>query len=136
MAEGSPWSSKQAIAGLSKEPIGAELAERVATKLVKDRGRKGLWHTHRDYCGHGLIFLDGRICLVEYDDGYAHEGSVLKSWQTEADFVDWLKDQSDYSLSSTDPKEKDLFTTSPFKQNNQRITRRRLERYVAGERNP
>lgn len=136
MTDDTPWSSAETIAHLSREPVGAELAEQVASKLIKDRGRRGVWYTHRDYCGHGLIFLHERICLVEYSDGFPQEGSVLKSWQSESDFAQWLGAQSDYSLSSADPEQKELFTTDPWRLNNQRITTRRLERYVAGERNP
>ena len=136
MIEGTPWSSNKTIAGLSKEPIGLELAERVASKLVTDRGRRGIWYTHRDYCGHGLVFLEEKICLVEYSDGFPKEGSILNSWGTKSGFVNWLKDQSDHSLSGADEKEKEIYTNNPFTLNNQRITRKRLKRYLAGEPNP
>lgn len=131
-----PWSDKKEIAALSREPIGKELAEKVSSKLVSDGGKRGIWYHHRDYCGHGLIFLNGMICLVEYSDGFIREGTTLKSWETESSFIDWLKNQNDYSLSGADLSEPEIFTSNPFTRNNQRITTHRLNRYLTGERNP
>lgn len=136
MPASAPWSSEKTISNLSREPIGLELAEAVASKLISERGRGGIWYTHRDYCGHALVYLYEKICVVEYDDGMPFEGTILKRWKSESEFVGWLRNQSDYSLSGADEREADLYTDNRYRQNNQRITARRLRRFLAGESNP
>lgn len=112
--------------------VGTELASSVAKRLLQGKGRHGVWYSHRDYCGHGLVSIDGNISLVEVHDGYALEGPVLLSWNSESDFTSWLARQSDYSLAGADPDEKELYTKESFALNNQRLTTERLIEYVKG----
>lgn len=117
---------------LSREPIGLPLAERVTARLVKDAGRKGVWNSHRDYCGHGLIYLAPEFRLVEVHDGQAAEGRVLSVWTSDSGFSAWLAGQSDFTLSGADAREPLLHTAVPARLNNQRLTRNRLQAYADG----
>lgn len=132
MKERRKWSEKATIEKLNRSKIGIELASKVAKKLLKDKGRKGIWYTHRDYCGHGLISIDDNISLVEVHDGDPLDGKALLSWKSESDFISWLARQSDFSLSGADPDEKELFSEDSFGLNNQRLTAERLTEYVKG----
>lgn len=124
------WSEAGTIKNLDRSVIGRELAAAVAEQLLKHNGKTGIWFSHRDYCGHGLIFQDRQFRLVVVHDGYATEEPVLKEWKDAVAFVDWLSKQSDFSLSGADPQQKELFTTDCFSLNNQRLTRKRLKDYV------
>lgn len=124
------WSTPDKILLLSKEPIGIRIAEQVARRLIRDDGRHGIWYTHRDYCGHGLICINGSISMVEVYDGFADEGTVLRSWDSQSDFADWLSKQSDYSLSGADNNDVVLYTTDSFFRNNQRLTLKRMLEYI------
>ena len=67
-------------------------------------------------------------------EGYrdTHTGSVkIMEWESKTDFITWLADQSDYSLSGADQNE--LFEEDAFLLNNQRITRRRCIDFVKKE---
>ena len=116
---------------LDHTPIGEEIATAVADKIIQDKGRDGIWYCHRDYCGHGLVYMDDCICLVEVYDGYAHEGSVLKKWDIKTEFIDWLAVQSDYSLSGSEQSERELHTINKWRLNNQRLTRARFLDYLS-----
>ncbi|GAB4207584.1 MAG: hypothetical protein OHK0022_36010 [Roseiflexaceae bacterium] len=108
-------------------PYGKDLAERVATHLVKHRSI--CVNTHRDYCGVAFSYQHG---MFIYD--YVYDGLFeisenpnpdypppIRTFGSRAEFVAWLAKQSDESLSGRD-------TGDPFLINNQRITRARLER--------
>ncbi len=123
------WASDQALASLSKEPIGAELATRVVEQLMGDADKRGLWFSHRDYCGHGLKHSSGQFHLIEVYDGYAHH--ELQSWGDEEAFRVWLGSQSDWSLSGADDSQPELLANSTFDLNNQRLTRQRMVDYVS-----
>ena len=125
------WASDQALASLSKEPIGAELAKKVVGRLVKDADKSGLWFSHRDYCGHGLMYSSGQFHLIEVYDGYADYSRPLHSWDDENAFRAWLGNQSDYSLSGADDSQPELLANSTFDLNNQRLTKQRMVDYVA-----
>ena len=128
-----PWSSREVLNRLSRESVGPALASRVAARLVKDAGRKGIWNSHRDYCGHGLIYRESQLCLVQVHDGLAKDGLMVGAWNSEAEFAGWLARQSDYSLSGAEPGEALLYTSNPSQINNQRLTRVRLEEYASGQ---
>lgn len=125
------WSSDQALSSLSREPIGRELAKKVAARLLKDADKSGLWFSHRDYCGHGLMYASGQFLLIEVHDGYADDSRSLLTWDDEDAFQVWLSNQSDYSLSGADESHAELVASSTFELNNQRLTRQRMVDYVA-----
>ena len=95
-----------------------DLARRV-TKYLKNQG--SIAYNHRDYCGTGLFFLNGRYLHAAVDDGHP-----VVLWAEERGwsfgdphaFAQWLAAQSDYSLSMYD---------NPQIFNNQTISRKRLE---------
>ena len=128
------WASEQAIKLLSKEQIGAELATKVAARLMKAADNNGLYHNHRDYCGQGLISSKGRFYLVEVHDGYAHPSRSILEWKNEKTFCTWLGKQSDYSLSGADKSCPELLAKSAFELNNQRLTKQRMMSYVSSGR--
>ncbi len=130
MGKETPWSDEKAIAELSRRPVGRALAARIAAQLQADDGKCGLWVSHRDYCGHGLIYRADRYRLVEYSDGDIINGKQLLTWDKSDDFIAWLERQSDFSLSGASESEPGLYTDSPSKQNNQRITVARLQDYL------
>lgn len=119
-------------------PYGATLAEAVADALA--RGHV-LAYNHRDYCGMGLQYvLEGAPLwsasfekvaapATEYRYGPFTDGELVESagsrrFASRADFVAWLAAQSDRSLHGLDE-------VDPFFVGNQRLTRSRLEEFVA-----
>lgn len=94
-------------------PFGAALANEVADAL--DRGAT-VMNVHRDYCGMGLARRSGGYAYGPVSDGELIESMVFA---TRAEFVAWLADQSDATLSGRDGP-------SPFDWDNQRLTRSRL----------
>lgn len=120
------WSAPDRIAALSKEPFGKDLMQRVAERLQK--GERPLCNRHREYCGHGLFFEDGKIQLVEVQDGDPRND--ILSWDTAEAFVDFWAKQSDYTCSGADSASSAFFTEDPFDLNNQRITKERLEKFA------
>jgi hypothetical protein len=124
------WASDQALASLSKEPLGADLARRVVERLIKDGDKNGLWFSHRDYCGHGLMYSLGQFHLIEVYDGFADDSRLIRSWSNEESFRVWLGKQSDYSLSGADDSQPELLANTMFELNNQRLTKERMIDYV------
>ena len=104
---------------------------KVANRLESDREKSGLWFSHRDYCGHGLICIKDEFHLIEVHDGYAEYSDKIKSWNNKNDFCSWLAKQSDYSLSGADKNQSELYTQEAFSLNNQRLTQQRMIDYVA-----
>lgn len=127
-----PWSHPDRIERLSQAPVGRDLADLVATQLRLDSNKgRGLWNSHRDYCGHGLIFECDEFRLIEVRDGSGRDADVISSWESAEEFVGWLSEQSDYSLAGADPGELNLYTDSPSRLNNQRLSIARLRVYSA-----
>ena len=118
------WSTPEVIDALSHEEIGKDLAKRIASKLKKG---DALFYSHRDYCGHGLVFADGNYQLVSVYDGVA---CTLEKFNSSKEFINFLARQSDYSLAGADSKEHVFFTESAFKLNNQRLTANRLQDFA------
>ncbi|MGV3762942.1 hypothetical protein [Parapedobacter sp.] len=119
---------------LDQVRYGEELAGRVAEKLKRmstglnendHYAVSGLYHAHRDYCGTGLYFFDGKFTLGEVNDGMGPH-PVLIVFESEQEFVSWLADQSDQGMS--------LYTRRSF--NNQTITKMRLTWYLEDEYSP
>lgn len=125
------WASEQALASLSKASIGDELAKKVLGRLIKDADKSGLWFSHRDYCGHGLMYSSGEFHLIEVHDGYADLSRPLLTWCDQCAFQVWLGKQSDYSLSGADKSQPKLQAKSTFDLNNQRLTKQRMVDYIA-----
>ncbi len=95
-------------------PYGHDLAARVADAL--DGGRY-IAYAHRDYCGMGLVRLDGRYVYSAIVDGYPTDPPE-QSFELRDDFVAWLAAQSDVSLRGEGG--------DPFGFDNQRMTRARM----------
>lgn len=114
-------------------PYGRDLAERVVTKLqaqaIDSKGGHGaMAYRHRDYCGHGIFLENGIFRIADTYDGIGWD--PMLTFESREHFVDWLAQQSDHSL--------DGYTgRGPFEDlhqgSNQRITRARLNAFVAGE---
>lgn len=123
------WSTPERISGLSRAPFTRELAAQVAARLKQGHS---LCNCHRDYCGHGLTFHNGRFLLLEVCDGVPEPetNDVIADWDEEG-FIDFLASQSDYSCSGADPDTPLFYTARRWGQNNQRITQRRLEEFVS-----
>ena len=143
------WNVPEKCAQLSTEPIGEELAGRVADTLEKGRS---LHQSHRDYCGIGLFCSEDLMRQAEgfseYDlrsstaesknafatiryveDGFGSD--VLKVFPTRAALVTWLARQSDMSLSGCSRDPDHLQEEDDFSINNQRISRGWLEAFVS-----
>lgn len=101
------------------------LALGVAKKLMKNPGEdRGLYHSHRDYCGMGLYVHEGKFALGTVYDGRGPY-PVVASFESEPEFVQWLATQSDQSMALYGEK---------F--DNQTITKIRLEWYLENNYSP
>ncbi len=130
-----PWSTKEQIDRLSKEPLGKEFVRAIAKRLYHKELFMGY---HRDYCGHGLDYNDGEFRLVLVSDGWVDK--ILHTWESEEAFVSFFARQSDYSMSGADKDEEIFYTEDSFELNNQRLVKAKLqeaidfryeERYIA-----
>jgi len=113
---------------LGKEIYGRELALKVAENLKRNPirlnenghyvGSGGLYHSHRDYCGIGLYYFEGKFTLGEVNDGMGPYPIIAESG-TEIEFLEWLTNESDQSMAMYGEQ---------F--NNQTITKIRLEWFL------
>lgn len=106
-----------------RSPYGLALAEAFADYLILH----GTLHAaHRDYCGVGFAYENGRFVYDFVYDGYLGGWSVegmpspLASFEERTAFVGWLAIQSDESLCGRE-------IADPWYVDNQRITRAYLE---------
>lgn len=104
-----------------KGVYGADLAGRVADHLVNVGSIR---YAHKEYCGMGLGYQNGKFVYAEVNDGSLEEDCPAASFTHREAFVTWLAAQSDETLSG---REKD----DGWYPNNQRITRERLENCLA-----
>ncbi len=125
------WSDEKVIAGLSRFKFGIELARQVAAKLKAQCISGGLYYSHRDYCGHGLIYRDGQFMLIEVYDGFPDQSQILATWDSEEEFVGYVAELSDFTCSGADAEVALFYTNDSFWLNNQRITMDWLREYVA-----
>jgi hypothetical protein len=126
-----PWSTNEAIATLSKGKFGRALAGAVEATLA--RGRAAIFHRHRDYCGHGLVYEKGRYLLVNIEDGgYAVNLPPVASWSTKEEFISFWEEQSDFGCSGAHSSAVPFYTRDRWARNNQRLTREKLEAFAAG----
>lgn len=112
--------SFDSVAFSKTTPYGMELATHVAGILVRGHS---LMEGHRDYCGMGLSYQEGRYCYGEVYDGWMHTPDLEKGgklFEQQADFIAWLAEQSDASLSRRE-------SSNAFYHDNQTL---RLERLV------
>lgn len=107
---------------LDNTPYGEDIASQVADKLLATN--KGLYHSHRDYCGLGLFVHEGLFTLATVEDGYG-VCDVVATFADKAEFIRWLANENDQSMALYGEK---------F--NNQTITRIRLEWYLTDNYSP
>lgn len=133
MSSENAWSKQELIDKLSRRKFGEHLARRVVTQLkIDDHNRGGLYHDHRDYCGHGIVYRDGTFMLLRVIEGWIERSDTLATWDDEEAFVAFLADQSDFSCSGGDSEAKLFYTDDEFELNNQRINESWMEEYAAG----
>nr|WP_298099146.1 hypothetical protein [uncultured Shinella sp.] len=117
---------------LSREPLGAPLAERLWQRLMKEAPNNGvIYDRHRDFCGQGLIRTPEGVMLADVQDGGSYFGPAIAQWATEQAFVAFVARQSDFSMSGWDAGEPVFFTEDDWYRNNQRLTRAVMERYLS-----
>jgi hypothetical protein len=117
---------------LSRKPLGVLFAERVWRRLMTEASGNGvIYDRHRDFCGQGLIRTGDGVMLADVQDGGTYFGAPIAEWKTEADFVAFFADQSDFSMSGWDADEPVFFSEDDWYRNNQRLTRAVLERYLS-----
>jgi hypothetical protein len=105
---------------MAESKVGNDLALRVAKRM---RMKCDLMHSHRDYCGTGLSWIDGSYIYGHVYDGYM--GQAIESFEREHEFVTWLAEQSDLTLSGMDETDASL-------RGNQRLTVARMFEFVSG----
>ncbi|MCP3139946.1 hypothetical protein [Pyxidicoccus xibeiensis] len=109
-----------------KRPYGRKLASQVADALGQ------LHYDHVDYCGTGFFHRARGYIYDHVYDGYpvfetpGGSKEAIAVFPDRASFVDWLSEQSDWSLSGRDQD-------NPWYFDNQRITRARLKGLLAGQ---
>jgi hypothetical protein len=76
---------------------GVALATRVADLLD---GGGSIRDSHAYYCGTGFVRDGGLYCWAHIDEGYC--GEHLRSFERREDFIAWLAQESDHSLSHSE----------------------------------
>ncbi|MGF1708493.1 hypothetical protein [Enterovibrio baiacu] len=115
-----------------KQKFGIDLAESVYNLLVKGIA---LDFSHYGYCGVGFVYEEGLLHYTHFDEwltwrngtqykpGEEYIG-IIKTFSSKTEFVEWLAVQTDETLSGIEAND-DWYS------NNQRVTRERLEWFVA-----
>ncbi|WID95265.1 hypothetical protein QO058_21120 [Bosea vestrisii] len=117
---------------LDRSLFGPVLAGQIWDRMMTCPVGEGLIHEfHRDFCGHGLIRTEAGIKLCDILDGY-HPGAAITEWRSREAFVAFFAEQSDYSCSGWDEGSPVFFTSDEWHRNNQRLTREKLLRFLAG----
>jgi len=124
----SKWSTPEVINSLSCEKIGTELATKVANKLKQDNH---LYYSHRDYCGHGLMYKDDSYHIFRIIDADIEDALTLEKFNSAGDFIRFFAKQSDYSMAGADNRVSVFYTDSFFELNNQRLSCKRLIDFCA-----
>uniref|UniRef100_A0A0G4G8R9 Uncharacterized protein n=1 Tax=Chromera velia CCMP2878 TaxID=1169474 RepID=A0A0G4G8R9_9ALVE len=128
------WNSEEALSGLDRTPYGKDLARSLADALVEAKAWSGdepyIGYVHRDYCGYGVGLCKDTFWYgpLECDGWPVKSEDAEKSWKSADEFVDWLAQQSNYSLSGVpEAEEKGEFS---FSVNNQRMNKGRIEQFI------
>lgn len=100
-------------------PFGMELAIRVAKQLECGFS---LGYGHRDYCGMGMEYRNGKYYYSPLWDG-AFDLDELAVYTSRDTFINWLAAQSTATMARLD--DEDIFYRG-----NQVITRQRLEDFL------
>ncbi len=90
-----------------------------------------IYDRHRDFCGQGLIRTSDGVMLCDVQDGGYLLGSPIAAWSSEAAFVGFFAEQSDFSCSGWDKASPVFASDDEWYRNNQRLTRAVLERFLA-----
>lgn len=125
---------------LNDKRYGKRLAQKVAKKLTENPSSYhngyysggGLFHAHRDYCGIGLYFFERKFTLGEVNDGMGPH-PIMLTFEDAAEFIVWLANQSDQSMSLFAVVTDKYFS---FKFNNQTITKMRLNYFLEADYSP
>lgn len=139
------WNSKEVIDKLDRAEFGPELAEKVAEK-INDGNYIGTNH-HSGYCGWALgkDKLSGVYSLCRNEGGdvitYIFEGKDGRNfvadmeWKEKPRFVEWLSEQSDFSMSgaNTESDIGQIIKGNKYLINNQTITRTTLSNFIEKE---
>ncbi len=116
----------------TENAVGLALANACADKL--ETGAR-LCYEHREYCGMGLHFAEGKFIYCEVFDGEMPNETQYKQWKqngTEGEFlafadraafITWLAAQTDTSLSGRD-------ASDAFLHDNQRLSLARLREFA------
>lgn len=123
---------------LSRKPYGKKISQKVIDKMIKELEERdpmnplpiGVYRSHRDYCGVGFLYSGREFVFVRMWDGFPSGESPIFSLANAREAVDFLAEQSDYSMSGYD-KSSPLKEGSEFELNNQRLTRRMLENFLS-----
>lgn len=118
------WERSGMETAANKVPFGEPLMRKVAARLRASGESGGLQYAHRDYCGHGLFYSQGKFILATVSD--ASMDRTLKSWDSEDDFVSFFAPLDDYACSGADPSNRVFRTEDAWELGNQRLTRDRL----------
>ena len=108
---------------MPESKVGKELAGRVADRL---KMKCDLMYSHRDYCGTGLTWDNGNFIYGKVYDGDMME--PIKTFAGQQEFVDWLAEQTNTSLSGADEDH--------FYKDNQRLDLPRLFNFVSSKPTP
>ena len=102
-----------------------ELDTKVAEALEKKKLlRLGY---HRDHCGKGLTFKDGKYCFCSVYDGDPLDGPSEKClrFDSKSNFVAWLSSKSDFQMGGFDISDTELYG-----KDNQRILKEHLMEFI------
>ncbi len=121
------WSTPEVINSLNREKIGIELAKKVANKLKQG---KQLYYAHPDYCGQGLMYKDDSYHIFRIIDADIEDALTIEKFHSPEEFINFLARQSDYSFAGADSNEAIFYSNNLFELNNQRLKKRRLEKFT------
>ncbi|WP_444996724.1 hypothetical protein [Aliikangiella sp. IMCC44359] len=118
----------------SKEKYGKELAANILGYLKK---HEKIDSNHYGYCGVGFVLNASGILYTHFDEWLTYQHGkeyipgeeylgIIKKFADEEEFINWLSEQSDYSLSGIE-------TNDQWYIGNQRITKARLEKLLVRE---
>ena len=111
----------------SIEKFGHELSEKVYGYLIRNIR---IDYCHYGYCGVGFVLEDNKVLYTHFDEWLTYRHGmkyvpggeyvgIIRAFYSKVEFIDWLSEQSDYSLSGFE-------TGDNWYVDNQRVTRKRL----------